>query len=274
VKTLALGSKCASALFIVGLVLAFVANGQAALIGYYALNETENPSGDTTAVDSSGAGHDGYYMPGSPNGPTVGVASANAGLYGTAVDFASADLDGVNIGNYAGALTSNFTVAAWVKPVSLASGRNMIVSGSNRNPGWSGWYMGVTGAGQLQFGEWGVDDWQTSWPAVPTGQWTHVAATVDSSSHLKLYVNGVEDTQFQFSAAAAVSTGPFTIGQQYSDGASGSMFNGSIDEVRIYSTALAGSEIAALAGVPEPSTLVLASLGMAGLLAYAWRKRK
>ena len=28
------------------------------------------------------------------------------------------------------------------------------------------------------------------------------------------------------------------------------------------------------AAVPEPSTLVLAAAGLAGLLAYAWRKRK
>ena len=28
------------------------------------------------------------------------------------------------------------------------------------------------------------------------------------------------------------------------------------------------------AAVPEPSTLLLAAAGLAGLLAYAWRKRK
>jgi hypothetical protein len=49
---------------------------------------------------------------------------------------------------------------------------------------------------------------------------------------------------------------------------------------RVYTAALTGSEVlqnfqaGISAAVPEPHALILAAMGLVGLLAYAWRKRK
>lgn len=96
------------------------------------------------------------------------------------------------------------------------------------------------------------------------GTWHHYAMTLDNSE-LKLYVDG----QLQTTIANTLTGNLFhsidhvVIGKQTWRGVDQMFFNGMIDELRIYDTALDASEIAALA-VPEPATLLL--LGVGGLV--------
>ena len=121
-----------------------------------------------------------------------------------------------------------------------------------------------------------------SWPGVggPVGNttadtWNHYAAVRESPTNSwKFYIDGVYTGQF---APAAPIIGPLKIGA-WSDGTNTIRgWDGTIDDVRVYTSALTdggvaigeaalpGSQIDLLArGIPEPSTMIL--LGLGGLM--------
>jgi hypothetical protein len=82
-------------------------------------------------------------------------------------------------------------------------------------------------------------------------------------------VSPATDTWYNVAIPNA-SAPPLTIGQAEGIG----FFHGRLDEVRIYSHALSQAEIAVLATVPEPGTLVLAASGLIGLGAHVCRRRR
>jgi len=69
---------------------------------------------------------------------------------------------------------------------------------------------------------------------LPTGTWTHLALTYDGSA-LRFYVDGRPVSTMAKTGRITTSTSPLTIG---SDPFYGQYFNGLIDEIRIYDTAL------------------------------------
>jgi hypothetical protein len=83
--------------------------------------------------------------------------------------------------------------------------------------------------------------------SIRAGVWNHVCAVADASNNGSLYINGV------------LSAGPTNIGAPNFSGAtvnigrdlsSGNYFNGTIDDVRVYTRALSAAEISALASLP------------------------
>lgn len=120
---------------------------------------------------------------------------------------------------------------------------------------------------------------------IPVDEWTHVAAVYDGASAtrtMSIYVNGVLSGQITDGVLgrvvpASLYTGDstFQIGQQFS-GSSLFAFEGSIDEVAAYGTALNGSTILAnyqSAIVPEPTSFALESIGMTGITAIRRRRK-
>ncbi|WP_241242252.1 LamG-like jellyroll fold domain-containing protein [Thalassotalea sp. G2M2-11] len=78
---------------------------------------------------------------------------------------------------------------------------------------------------------------------VPLDQWTHLAFTVDNGS-VKIYVNGIEQASGSgLNDFFSVNEGTFTLGVNYWDDAP---FNGLIDELRIYSSAISSVEVSEL----------------------------
>lgn len=111
--------------------------------------------------------------------------------------------------------------------------------------------------------------------AAPTGAWTHAALTWDNGAGVaKLYVNGVQagsDVAWAAPPAAnALSYYPSYIGMAPYAVAGKHYFEGGIDEIKAWSGALSGAEVASehAAGrggvIPEPASLAL--LGMGSLL--------
>ena len=106
---------------------------------------------------------------------------------------------------------------------------------------------------------------------VADGQWHHVASVFpDEATDVEQvlhYVDGVLDVQGGVNPVAIntdiVDGDSLTIGRR-TQGTAQNYFNGQIADVRVYDVALSGDEIAAL--VPEPSGLLLAALGLFGLL--------
>lgn len=110
---------------------------------------------------------------------------------------------------------------------------------------------------------------------VSTGSWYHVAMTRDASSNVKIYLNGVEDMSGSGTESFGALGNSLWFGANNSSGAPAVALNGAMDEIAIYGYALTESQaMAHYHGVPEPTSAMLAFVGLLGLLAYAWRKRK
>ena len=79
---------------------------------------------------------------------------------------------------------------------------------------------------------------------VAEGEWVHVAVTYDGSN-VKFYYNGILDGSIPASGALTIDSGDLGIGRcslWHNQG-----FDGMIDDIRIYNTALTPQEIAAIA---------------------------
>ncbi|GAA1146434.1 LamG-like jellyroll fold domain-containing protein [Nocardioides aquiterrae] len=183
-------------------------------IAYYRLGEAAGP----TMTDSSGNAHHGTYA----GGVTLGGAPAI-----TVDTNTSASFDGTGSGTASGiaAPTTAYTLEAWIRPT---SGDGTIV-------GQVGGGRLFLGSGQLALDQTG--DVLTG-PAVPLGTWSHVAATWDGTN-TRLFLDGT-----QVATTATALTAPSGAGDVYvgSDGVTG--FQGDLDEVAYYGTALPAATIA------------------------------
>jgi prepilin-type N-terminal cleavage/methylation domain-containing protein len=187
------------------------------------------------------------------NGPTWMCAIVDSS-YTPSGQGCSLQFDGVNDYVDVGSgdsldITNAITIEAWIKPNSLAvsdltqqtiyarsttysllilsytNGRVYVLQSCNGSSPWNSYYQ--TPAGVLQ-----------------VGIWTHIVATYDySNATVNVYINGdlsTDGSRKTGSNCGIYSSKPTYIGSQA--GASRS-FNGLIDEVRIYATALTATEI-------------------------------
>jgi len=189
-----------------------------------------------------------------------GKAATSSGRLsgGGAFDIYSVDFDGTNdymdLGT-ASALnpTSSLTVSAWVKADSHTNTSGVydsIYSSSKSSNAANGGFVLTNN----------LNKWKcyfysgTTWYAVESdnnvvdGQWYHLASTWDGTT-AKLYVNG----SVQTSTASVSSITYFTVhsakvGSYYT----GNYFNGLIDEVSLFDSALSASDITSMynSGVP------------------------
>jgi uncharacterized membrane protein len=87
--------------------------------------------------------------------------------------------------------------------------------------------------------------------------WTHVCFTyqANSATGLRLYVNGVEDANSPVSVSTigSISSGTesMTIGSD-SSGSAGVLFNGALDDIRLYTRVLSASEISKIYRLASP----------------------
>ncbi len=219
------------------------------LLSYWRLGE----SSGSTATDSA-SGHNGTYG----SGVTRGVAGVLEGDSDTAATFDGTTNSVVTVANespFDFGAGQAVTFEAWIKPTALVSGSTEIIVAKGVAGGARQWLFDVSGAagvGKLRFGYGsGLSDVYTSDVNVITqDRWTHVAVTytMGTGSSIKLYVDGVPVTGTWTSGTgnAAVPTGNNLprIGQEASSPTQ-AMFNGTIDEVAIYTRALSATEILA-----------------------------
>jgi len=126
----------------------------------------------------------------------------------------------------------------------------------------------------------------TSGPdAFVADEWFHVAATYNgienTADNFKLYWTRVDSSRTEANEILSTlmvedlsgTSATFGVGNDYRTSGSGNTnnFGGLIDEVRISGTARAADEM--LFTIPEPSTLLLASLGVLGL-GFKHRRRR
>ena len=161
-------------------------------------------------------------------------------------------------------IQNNFTMSAWIYvtsyPANVGSGPWQYIAGSeSSNNGYglflagavSGSYPGVPpGAIDLDIGKGSTTYSVLTKTQIPLNQWVQVTATATANNPAQIYYNGVlqpamtpsGETVWNGTIGYTASSG-FAIGQYLSGNYA---FNGLIDEVQVYNTALTAAQVQAL----------------------------
>ncbi len=245
---------CRRLLFPVTLLLLCVAQAHAGLVLHYAFDETSG----TTAADSSGSGNTGTL-----NGMTG--AEWTTGKIGGALSFDGTN-DYVEAIGYKGITgTGARTVALWFKTSNSGVQMPLVDYG--------GFWLALLTTNVAGFATNGNNVFAGS--NLTDGDWHHLALTIPdngTTGDMVLYVDGVGSNG---SGSTPINMTP---GADVKIGKVSAHFNGLLDDVRFYNSALSASEVGALAygASPEPAS-VFASLGLltaAGCGLREWRRRK
>jgi hypothetical protein len=194
---------------------------------------------------------------GEHDGAIEGAEWFDKGRFGSALSFDGEKGEEVTIADANDLdFTEEFTLEAWVRPRETVEWSQVITK--QRGAGISyqltahGNHNAPVGYIQGAEKEWGVDGGTTP---LPENVWSHIAYTSDGGK-LRFYVNGeLKGTESGFEALAG--TGPLVIG----GGLEGEVFEGLIDEVRVYNRALSEGEVVADsgAGLQTPSRTPVAA---------------
>ncbi len=179
-------------------------------------------------------------------GVTLGVAGAIATDNNPAMEFdgvsgyiAVASNDDLN-------LADDLTLEAWVQPALLDRSEAIIQKGGGSPGSFEGWQyrLGLTSNNHWRGSVFvGNTAYSVTDPGISsTERWTYLAMTRDANI-LTLYVNGTSVATTTVTGKLNTSSGVLAIGRAGS--ASSDYFNGAIDEVAIYDTALPAARILA-----------------------------
>ena len=196
------------------------------LVAAYAFDEATG----STLSDASGNGNTG----------TISGATWTSGRYSYGLAFNGSSAR-VNVQDTPSLdLTTAMTLEAWVKPTTVTSSWRDVIYKGNDN-----YYLEATststarpvGGATIA----GVHPQATGTVAIAANTFTHLATTYDGSA-IRLFVNGTQVASTAATGSIATSTKQLQIG---GDGIYGQYFAGTIDEVRIYNTALTQAQIQA-----------------------------
>ncbi|MEJ6567771.1 MAG: PEP-CTERM sorting domain-containing protein [Akkermansiaceae bacterium] len=246
-------------------------SAQAALIGHWAFEEGTG----ITSADSSGLGNTASFA----GGVTWGSSGPSGNF--AVLDGASGSVINPGVTLPAMSSTNNFTWAVWANTAvdprnangSNNSQTNSVILG-NRRDGANNDLPSTANRQFIKFTptnfEWhqnanGNDN--QAYADLVVGEWTHLAV-VKTGTSIQLYQNGAAiggpaTLTEDLSTAVAM---PLFIGGDVGNSSVNEAFNGFIDDVRIYDNALSLGEVQVLAGVPEPSSLLLGALGFGMML--------
>lgn len=218
--------------------LASLATG---LIGYW---KFEDGAAAATTPDDSGMNHPGTYSTAKPAittsvPPQLAGKSTNALVFNGSSSWVS--LPAGSFGTWSAA--TSYTIAAWVSVTAFDGDWQGIIA-NEATGNYCGLYIagannGTLNAFRYEGNDSGFGDF------VPTpGVWYHVALVQDvTGNQQRLFVNG--QSVGTGGLKDCTTAGVFSFGS--SDGTANGAFNGSLDDVRFYSRALTGPELAALA---------------------------
>jgi hypothetical protein len=263
---------CATALlaFTATLLVGGLAQAEVIIAGYYHLGEADLGAivggAMDTLTDSSGNSRD---LSGGTGTYSSDVAASAAAAVGSTMSVAYAGTVNAgtqNVGPLTDA-TDNFGIEGWFKRGAGAG--DWEVMAFNGHPGHSGFGL-YCKQGQVS-GLWGGLAWVDSgfYPAVD--EWFYAAVVRDNGVG-RIYINKSAPVGDVATTPAASGLGDYiAIG-----GMDAEAWHGSADEVRVFTFAPGAFDASAdlLINAPEPTCLAMLAMSVAGLIAYAWRKRK
>ena len=161
------------------------------------------------------------------------------------------------------------SIDAWINPTTTVAFQT-ILSKYDSPANQLSYILGVNAGGGLRFVVYQTGDGSisrgvdTASGFVPTGTFTHVAATFDPATQaIKIYVNGVDTNAALIAGSTSVfaifdSTAAVRIGDVVNSGGGPVLFAGLIDEVDLFNRALSAGEVQAIynAGTPPPANMI------------------
>jgi hypothetical protein len=275
---------------LLSLLLLLLANGsaQGTLLASWRQDEPDGNLHDETGQNPEAApfGTPTYGNPGVPNGIYGSIVVSNA--FGSSVGYGPSATDAsfiVGSDNNNPVMniepTGQLTVMGWIQPgipTQATSFTYRLISTGSSAGGDFGWAFGLrfTIAGDttipfVRFTNYGVIDKDSPAINVVFGEWMHIAATYDSGQ-TSLYLNG-EFLSTHADTRVFGNDSPNNrqvIGGRLG-GSNNEQASGLLDGIRVYDSVLTIDEIRfaaaeAVSAIPEPTTVLLAFLGMPALL--------
>lgn len=238
-------------------------------VAYYRFEDAGSTNGSTAANSAStGSAIDGTYT---GSGLNLLANGYHANL-GNAVDVSTGSYV-LATNNAALDLTTGATLEAWINTTFTNTFARVISKERteayqlyfNNNTGRIGVENSLTGGGHTLFTP----------NSILNTSWRHVVATFDSSVGWKIYLDGNEVASDSNTTLIGTNSDPLNL---FRDANGGDFFTGQADEIAIYNYALSEARIdahyEAASAVPEPSSFVLAGLGLVGLAGYVVRRRR
>lgn len=143
---------------------------------------------------------------------------------------------------------ANYTLEAWVFPTSYAGTPTIF-----GNDFLASYWLGLTTGGRVRFYPRGGTSFDGT-GVVPLNRWTHIAATYNSATGSRIYINGALDaTNAAILGAPGTSTGDFRIGADRILGTPSYTWKGSLRELRLWSVARSQFQIQQMMLIHPPA---------------------
>lgn len=225
---------------------------------------------DGDANDSSGYGNDGTVFGATPSADRFGTSNS-------AFSFNGID-NYIHIPESTAFDSTAFSISVWFRAASYPVEAGMLISKGQNNfeIHTASEETGSTGMKFLPrfIAQGVVTDWHSPADSYALGEWTHVVGVYDPGNAIAFFVDGVEVPLIGPAATPSLGDNLLDarLGMRTDDTLA---FHGDMDDVRIYDRVLSAAEVEQLfSAVPEPSSLLLAAFGLAGLAAWSWRRSK
>ena len=203
------------------------------LVGAWALNE----GAGAMASDASGSGNHGTVA-------GAGATWTASGKYGSALSFDGSSGNVTVPSAPSLSFNSSYTLEAWVRPTALSGYQTVLIK--ETTGGCAYWLQtsGTTVSSGFENG--GCRDHQSTTPAVPVNQWSHLAAVFnDSANTYTLYLNGTPISTQSETVAPVANSQALVFGQSACGGCGYERWRGLLDEIRIYNRPLSTAEVQA-----------------------------
>lgn len=188
----------------------------------------------------------GLGLGGGKSATSSGRAAGGGGFANAySVDFDGTD-DYMDIGNDSSlSISGALSITAWIYADSL-SGFPMIIS--KRKSLFEHAYQFYSTSNKLNYNNGTIVQ---STGTISTGVWTHVGVTFDGSGGVSFYINGSSAGTATAASTNPTNTDAVTIAKAYN----GNYFNGKIDELALFNSALSASDITAIYNSGAPADI-------------------